>query len=1120
MRRFSEPILVLLAVLAFATAAVAQEHTVVFDDTPGFGSPGNAHRIADDDPGGGFDYRIDYCPSCTEAQLPGGSHGKLVGDGLFQSLLRLDVNSGDTATFAASEGGAVINNIFARVTGKGGSEIHGRLRSEVGTADLYLLNPYGVIFGANAELDVGGSFYVSTADVLRFGPGQNFEASLGGAVPTMVIAPPTSFGFLIDTESPATITFDKTDSDQFAVPAGEALTAVAGRIEIVGRGSASDLTTLGSSNGSLIQLAAVPAGTEVPMNIEDLPVDSLASDEASVHLTDNAILEVGGAGGRIVIRGGRFEMARAQGVSESGKLFAFAANTAPANPLDEAPAAIDIEVAGPLSIDAGDISSETTGLGSGVSGDIRLVASSIALDNGTNVLSKIGGVSHAAAGPDVWLTATGAVTIEGGSLLQSSNPHFLGSTSGQAGTIWVDAGSVLVAGSGSEISTSSNGAGNGAIVHVEAATTVALEDGGRIGANRTAGPLASGTPADTGRIEVFGNRLDLSGRSEILASTASKFDAADVQIGTEAAPIETLTVTASTIGSATEGSGAGGDVTVHAGEILLQSDPTIPNSAGQISAVALAGSSGAGGDLSIFADSIGLIDGGQISTTSVTASQPGKLSIEVDGELFATGGDQVISGVFARGPSGDGVQLSIHAGSIRLSNGADISTSAEGDGKAGDMRLEAEAISITGGSNGPSTIAAGNEDGQGGRLVIDTDTLLVNRGGEISTSTRGSGDAGDVIVTAREVTVEGTDDFGFTRSGIFSQTLQNSTGEAGSIVLGPHAGERMTLRVRDRGLISVKSEGFGAAGDIQISHAKLIEIESGGEISASVRNVATGGQPPASLASEILISDSDTLRVSGGIITAETTGSGPGGRIVIRDVGDVVLKNGASVTSRSSAPNGGDAGAIVIAATRSFRAENSEITTTALDAGGGRISIQARDSVYLLDSLVETTVQGSEAGADAGDIFIPLSGEEAAGIDPVVPEFVVINRSIIRANANVADAGDITIAGRNVLISSDSLIQAHSEEGVSGAIQISSPDADIVSQVATLPADFVDPANRLLPPCVARTERTGSFMVQSREALPRSPDAPLPSTLGGAPGVDGNSPASGSTDCSLFQERS
>lgn len=1119
MRRSLQMILVYFAVLASATAAVAQEHTVVFDDTPGFGTPGNAHRVPDDD-GAGLDYRIDYCPSCTEAQLPGGSHGKLVGDGLFQSLLRLDVNAGDTATFAASESGAVINQIFARVTGEGGSEIYGRLRSEVGTADLYLLNPHGVMFGANAELDVGGSFYVSTADVLRFESGQDFEAIRGGTVPTIVVAPPTAFGFWIDTESPATISFDQTTSDsgQFAVAAGETLTAVAGRVEVVGRGSAVDLPTLGS-NGSVIQLAAVPAGTEVPTNIEDLPIDSLTSDEASVHLTDNAILEVSGVGGRIVIRGGQFEMARAQGVPKSGKLFAFAANTTPANPLDEAPAAIDIEVAGPLSIDAGDISSTTTGLGSGVSGDIRLVAGSITLQDGANVLSRISGNSHAGDGPDVLLMATEAVTIEGGSRLQSSNPNVLGSTSGQAGTIWVDAGSVLIGGAGSEISTSNRGAGDGAIIHVEAETTVALEDGGRIGTNRSAGPLAFGTPTDAGRIEVLANRLDLSGGSEILANTVSKFDAADVWIGTEAAPIETLTVTASTIGSATVGSGAGGDVTVHAGEILLQGDLSIPNSVGQISAVALAGSSGAGGDLSVHADSIDLIDGGQIRTSSQTSGQPGKLSIEVDGELFATGGDQVTSGVFARGPASDGVRLSIRAGSIRLSNGADISTSAEGDGKAGDMLLEAGSVSVSGGANGASTIAARNVDGEGGRLVIDADTLLVNRGGEISTSTRGSGDAGDVIVTAREVTVEGTDDFGFNRSGIFSQTLQNSTGEAGSIALGPHAGERMTLRVRDRGLISVKSEGFGAAGDIRISGAKLIEIESGGEISASVKDVATGGQPPASLASEILISDSDTLRVSGGIITAETTGSGPGGRIAIRDVGNVVLKNGASVTSRSSGTNGGDAGAIVIAATRSFSAENSEITTTALDAGGGRISIQARDRVYLLDSLVETTVQGSDAGADAGDIFIPLSGEEAVGIDPVIPQFVILNRSIIRANANVADAGDITIAGRNVLISSDSLIQAHSEEGVSGAIQISSPDADIVSQVATLPADFVDPANRLLPPCVARTERTGSFMVQSREALPRSPDAPLPSTLGSAPGVDGNSPASGSTDCSLFQER-
>jgi large exoprotein involved in heme utilization and adhesion len=262
--------------------------------------------------------------------------------------------------------------------------------------------------------------------------------------------------------------------------------------------------------------------------------------------------------------------------------------------------------------------------------------------------------------------------------------------------------------------------------------------------------------------------------------------------------------------------------------------------------------------------------------------------------------------------------------------------------------------------------------------------------------------------------------------------------------------------------------------------------------------------------------------MTGGTMTAETSGTGQGGSITVQ-ADQVDLSNGAQITASSvgTTSGAGDAGAIVIAATESFRAENSEITTTAEadNAGGGRISIQAGDLVYLLDSLVETSVVGKTAGADAGDIFIPL-GEKAIGVDPVVPEFVVINRSVIRANAAASGAGDITIDGNNVLISADSLIQAFSETGVSGEILISSPDADIASQVAQLPSSFVDPSDRLLPPCVARTERTGSFMVQNREALPRSLDAPLPSTLGGAAGVDSIPPASSSTDCPVFQERS
>ena len=58
-------------------------------------------------------------------------------------------------------------NILSRVTGGQQSVIEGRRLSTIPGANLYLLNPSGVLFGPNTSLDVSGSFHVSTADYLR-----------------------------------------------------------------------------------------------------------------------------------------------------------------------------------------------------------------------------------------------------------------------------------------------------------------------------------------------------------------------------------------------------------------------------------------------------------------------------------------------------------------------------------------------------------------------------------------------------------------------------------------------------------------------------------------------------------------------------------------------------------------------------------------------------------------------------------------------------------------------------------------------------------------------------------------------------------------------------------------
>jgi filamentous hemagglutinin family protein len=99
--------------------------------------------------------------------------GKRPGSNLFHSFGRFNLNASESATFSGSTG---IKNVISRVTGGQTSNIDGTLRVSIPNANLYLLNPAGVIFGQNAKLDVPGSFHVSTADYLKFQDGVRFDS--------------------------------------------------------------------------------------------------------------------------------------------------------------------------------------------------------------------------------------------------------------------------------------------------------------------------------------------------------------------------------------------------------------------------------------------------------------------------------------------------------------------------------------------------------------------------------------------------------------------------------------------------------------------------------------------------------------------------------------------------------------------------------------------------------------------------------------------------------------------------------------------------------------------------------------------------------------------------------
>src|SRR3954454_8627790 len=131
----------------------------------------------------------------------GANLGRQVGSNLFHSFGAFGLNRNETATFS---GPPSVANVIGRVTGGAPSSIDGTVRSTMPGANVYLINPAGVVFGPNARVDVSGSFHASSADYLRFQDNARFQATNPDAS-TLTSAPPAAFGFLTPNPRPVTV---------------------------------------------------------------------------------------------------------------------------------------------------------------------------------------------------------------------------------------------------------------------------------------------------------------------------------------------------------------------------------------------------------------------------------------------------------------------------------------------------------------------------------------------------------------------------------------------------------------------------------------------------------------------------------------------------------------------------------------------------------------------------------------------------------------------------------------------------------------------------------------------------------------------------------------------------
>jgi len=167
--------------------------------------------------------------------------GATRGDNLFHSFQEFSILEGRGAYFTNPNG---IGAIFSRVTGAKPSHLFGTL-GVLGEANLFLINPNGILFGPNAQLDMRGSFVASTANSLVFANGSQYSATTPNAPPLLTVNVSPPVGLYFEGEEPGAVV----NTGNLAVESGENLTLVGGTVVSTGKLAAP---------GGEVSLLAVP----------------------------------------------------------------------------------------------------------------------------------------------------------------------------------------------------------------------------------------------------------------------------------------------------------------------------------------------------------------------------------------------------------------------------------------------------------------------------------------------------------------------------------------------------------------------------------------------------------------------------------------------------------------------------------------------------------------------------------------------------------------------------------------------------------------------------------------------------------------------------------------------
>ena len=739
---------------------------------------------------------------------------------LFHSFQDFNVKPERGAYFNNPDG---VQNILGRVTGNKMSEILGTLGVYGGNANLFLLNPNGILFGKDSSLDVGGSFLATTADSIVFDHGFEFAATNTEAPPLLTISTP--LGLQFGSTPGKIVNRSKVGINSFGLPTGlevqqnQTMGLVGGDLSL----EAGNITAEGR-----IELGAVSSNSFVGIQPQELGwkfnydgVNKFADINLSEgsNISNNSVEQVGGIavqGKNIDINGGSYIQFVNSGSLNSGELTLSASES--------------------ITLD------ESLGIFTYILGDeitpahhIKITTPILLLKNGSEISSFASFSSEAPAG-DIVIQDSELVELMAETQIRS-----LGFV------------------------------GNGGNVNVNT-KKLSLQDGGRIlssnsdGASGQAGTININAQESVKAIGGTSSRSGLFARSE----TNATGDAGTIIINTP----ELLVQDSAEISTATlNNTGRGGNIIIENSELVRITGVSTDKSRNSRLTVTTEEGSPAGGNVKINTNRLLIEDGGQILASTFGGGEGGSIEI-ISSELVEVVGSSgnffsvinsggIVNRATGENPTGNAGDLTITTKQLNLREGGQIAVSTFGEGKGGTLTVTASNIELTGqsvldnGTNAASFIRARTlGSGQAGDLNITTETLTLKDGADIAVSSTASGDSGNLNIFASDILISENAAINVSATG---------TGQAGSLKI---EAQDVTL---DRGSLTAETR-TGDQGNITIDNADTLLLRNNSQITTNATELATGGN--------ITITSKGIALVGNSNITARAE-DGRGGNIQI-----------------------------------------------------------------------------------------------------------------------------------------------------------------------------------------------------------------------------------------------